>query len=100
MDTTDTPMNPPTTAIATKAPDKISVPMGVRLDTLDQAWRFATVVAETDFAPKAYRGKPADILAAIQHGQELGLTPMQSLSSLNVVNGMVSLWGDGLLAVI
>ena len=92
---------PTTTGLAptTKA-EKVPVPMGIRFENIDQAYRFAANIADTDFVPKAYRKRPADILAAVQMGQELGLAPMQALSSLAVVNGYASLWGDGLLAVV
>jgi len=104
MDTPTTTPDPPTsatpsTALAPKT-DKVPVPMGIQFETLDQAYRFATAVANTEFVPKSYRGKPADILAAVQMGHELGLAPMQALSSLAVVNGFASLWGDGMLAVV
>jgi hypothetical protein len=38
-------------------------------------------------------------LLAIQHGAELGLSPMQSLQSIAVVNGRPSVYGDTALAV-
>jgi hypothetical protein len=46
------------------------------------AVRFAQMVAKTDFAPKDFKGKPESCLLAIQHGAEVGLTPMQSLQSI------------------
>jgi hypothetical protein len=52
-----------------------------------------------DFAPKDFRGKPESCLLAIQHGAELGLSPMQSLQSIAVVNGRPSVYGDTALAV-
>jgi hypothetical protein len=56
-------------------------------------------VATSDFAPKDFRGKPESCLLAIQHGAELGLSPMQSLQSIAVVNGRPSVYGDTALAV-
>jgi hypothetical protein len=57
------------------------------------------LVATSDFAPKDFRGKPESCLLAIQHGAELGLSPMQSLQSIAVVNGRPSVYGDTALAV-
>jgi hypothetical protein len=54
---------------------------------------------QSDFAPKDFRGKPESCLLAIQHGAELGLSPMQSLQSIAVVNGRPSVYGDTALAV-
>jgi hypothetical protein len=52
---------------------------GLALATFDDAFRFAKMVASSDFAPKDFRGKPESCLLAIQHGSEVGLSPMQSL---------------------
>ena len=72
---------------------------GLALATFDDAFRFAKVVAATEFAPKDFRGKPEACLLAIQHGAELGLSPMQALQSIAVVNGRPSVYGDTALAV-
>jgi hypothetical protein len=47
----------------------------------------------------AMRGKPADILAALLAGQELGLAPMQSLRAFHVIDGKPSLSADALAAL-
>jgi hypothetical protein len=73
---------------------------GLALATFDDAFRFATMVAASDFAPKDFRGKPESCLLAIQHGSEIGLSPMQSLQSIAVINGRPSIWGDAALAVV
>jgi len=67
---------------------------GLALSSFDDAFRFAGMVAKSDFAPKEFRGKPEACLLAIQHGAELGLTPMQSLQSIAVINGKPSIYGD------
>ena len=73
---------------------------GLALATFDDAFRFATMVAKSEFAPKDFRGKPESCLLAIQHGSEIGLSPMQSLQSIAVINGRPSIWGDAALAVV
>jgi hypothetical protein len=72
---------------------------GLALATLDDAFRFATMVAKSDFAPKDFRGKPESCLLAIQHGSEIGLSPMQSLQNVACINGRPAIWGDAALAV-
>jgi len=59
--------------------------------------RFAKIAASSDFVPKDYKDKPANIMIAIEMGHELGLSPMQSLRGIAVVNGRPSMWGDALL---
>jgi hypothetical protein len=63
------------------------------------AMAFAKMVSGTEFAPKDFRGKPEACLLAIQHGSEIGLSPMQSLQSIAVVNGRPTIYGDAALAV-
>jgi len=74
-------------------------PRGLSLSTMDEAFRFSQMVAKSDFAPKDFRGKPESCLLAIQHGAEIGLSPMQSLQSIAVINGKPSVYGDTALAV-
>ena len=73
---------------------------GLVLRTMDDAMRFATLVAASDFSPKDFRGKPESCLLAIQHGSEVGLSPMQSLQSIAVINGRPTIWGDAALALV
>ena len=72
---------------------------GLSLSTMADALAFSTMVSKTEFAPKDFRGKPEACLLAIQHGSEIGLSPMQSLQSIAVVNGRPTIYGDAALAV-
>ena len=67
---------------------------------LDEAMRFADMLASASIVPKDYIGKPGNVLAAIQWGVELGLQPMQAMQSIAVINGRPSLWGDAMLALV
>ena len=73
---------------------------GLALATFDDAFRFSKMVAASDFAPKDFKGKPESCLLAIQHGSEVGLSPMQSLQSIAVINGRPTIWGDAALALV
>ena len=73
---------------------------GLALATMAEAMSFATMVAKSDFAPKDFKGKPESCLLAIQHGSEVGLSPMQSLQSIACINGRPSVWGDAALALV
>lgn len=61
--------------------------LGRWVAVLAPARQLAEVLAETDFVPKAMRGRPDMVTAAIMYGDELGLGPMQSLAGLDVVEG-------------
>ena len=73
---------------------------GLSLATFDDAFRFAKMVSASEFAPRDFRGKPESCLLAIQHGSEVGLSPMQSLQSIAVINGRPVIWGDAALALV
>lgn len=75
-------------------------PRGLALRTMADALAFADMVAKSDFAPKDFKGKPESCLLAIQHGSEVGLSPMQSLQSIAVINGRPTIWGDAALALV
>src|SRR3990167_1988814 len=67
--------------------------------TLEEAIKFAELMAKSDLVPKDFVGKPGNVLVAVQMGAELGLPPMQAIQSIAVINGRPAIWGDGLLAV-
>jgi len=56
-----------------------------------QARMIATSLAKTSFVPVSLRGKPDDITAAILAGQELGMKPMATLRSIDVIQGTPAL---------
>jgi hypothetical protein len=89
----------PTTDLATRT-DKVPVAFGVAPETYDAAYRMAKALSDSTIIPKDYRGKPADVLAAILMGVEVGLAPMTALQSIAVINGRPGIYGDGLLALI
>jgi hypothetical protein len=64
------------------------------------AQKFAAMVANTEFAPSGYRGKPEACLLAMVAGDEVGLKPMQSLQNIAVINGHPSIYGDAALALV
>lgn len=67
---------------------------------LGEAMKVAELLAKSAFVPSDYRGKPGDVLCAIQYGAEIGLPPLQALQGVAVVNGRPSVYGDALLAVV
>lgn len=70
------------------------------LNTFEEAWRFAKMIAGSDLAPKDYKGKPENVVVAIQMGLEVGLSPMAALQNIAVINGRPSIWGDAALAIV
>lgn len=67
---------------------------------LDQAFRLSTALARAgEMVPAHFQGRPEAIMAAIVRGMEIGLAPMQALSSIAVINGRATIWGDALPAM-
>lgn len=67
---------------------------------LPAAHSLAGTIANTDFVPRALRGKPEAVLACILTGNELGVGPMQSLSKIHVIEGRPSMAAELMRAVI
>jgi hypothetical protein len=67
---------------------------------LTEAIQFSDLLASSSIVPKAYQGKPQDILVCVQWGFELGLAPMQALQNIAVINGKPSVYGDAAMALV
>ena len=67
---------------------------------MSEAMRLATMIANSQLAPKDFKGKPEDTMVAMMMGNELGLNPMQAIQNIAVINGRPSIWGDALLALV
>jgi hypothetical protein len=67
---------------------------------LTEAIQFSDLLASSSIVPKAYQGKPQDILVCVQWGYEMGLAPMQALQNIAVINGKPSVYGDALMALV
>jgi hypothetical protein len=81
---------------------QLSVKTGFDLQVTDMgsAMQLATMIANSQLAPKNFQGKPEDTLVAMMMGNELGLNPMQSIQNIAVVNGRPCVWGDAMLALV
>lgn len=77
-----------------------AVAISLNITTLESLREFCSVLSGTEMVPKAYKGKPDDILVAMLHGQEVGLPHLQALQSIAVVNGVPSIYGDAALALV
>ena len=66
----------------------------------EEAWRMAEILADSDFVPKDYKGKPGNCLVAMQWGAEIGLKALQAMQNIAVINGRPALWGDSVIALV
>jgi len=67
--------------------------------TVKEGMDLAGWIAKSDLAPKDYKDKPGNVLIAMQMGLEVGLSPMQAIQNIAVINGRPSIWGDSMLAL-
>jgi len=67
---------------------------------MGEAMEFSKLLAESSMVPRAYQGKPQDIMVCVQWGYELGLAPMQALQNIAVINGKPSVYGDAMMALV
>ena len=68
--------------------------------TLAEAVQFSEMLASSSMVPRAYQGKPQDVLVCVQWGYEMGLAPMQALQNIAVINGKPSVYGDAAMALV
>src|SRR5947209_2188369 len=69
--------------------------------TFEKFSDMAIKLSKSDLVPaKDYKGKPENILIAMQMGYEVGLKPMQAIQNIAVINGRPSIWGDAAIALV
>jgi hypothetical protein len=70
------------------------------MTSLKEAMDYSKLIADSDLAPKDYKGKPGNVLIAIQFGAEVGLLPLQAIQNIAVINGRPAIWGDAMIALV
>ena len=103
-------MSEPKTSDAPTAPVPVEAPAPLALTpqhsftlaprTLTEAMDFAKLMADSGLVPDAFRNKPADVLVAVQMGMEVGVSPVQALQNIAVINGRPCMWGDLIVALV
>ena len=72
--------------------------VGLNPADLKGQMELAKVLGMSALLPQALRGKPADVLVTVMYGREMGLSPMQAIQGIYVVNGRPTCGGKLLLA--
>lgn len=86
--------------MSTELQTRPTVSLSLALSSLPEIRAFCEVIAKTSMVPKAYQGKPDDILVAGLQGQKLGLDIFQAMQSIATINGVPSIYGDAGLAIV
>lgn len=90
----------PRDAATIERPMIIDSTLGKFVADLHAAYTVAQSLAKTSFVPAQFKGKPEEVAAAICVGAEIGLSPMASLRSIDVINGVPTLRANALRALI
>jgi hypothetical protein len=69
-------------------------------DVIRDVVYLSDVIANTEMVPTGLRGRPDAVCAVILYGHELGLGPMQSLNTINVIGGRPALSPEGMRALV
>lgn len=78
----------------------VAVNIAGRIDSFDEVYRLAKNLALAGLMPRDLRGKAPDVTAIILYGQDLGLSPMQAIQGIYVVEGRPSLSAQLWLALV
>lgn len=61
---------------------------------IEEAWRYAEIISRAGCCPDAFRNKPNDVFMVMSLGAELGVSTIQALQNICVINGRLTVWGD------
>ena len=76
---------------------------GVRFSDFDTGWRMAKAIVNANMQPKSFgTGQTATsaCFVAMQAGAEIGLSPMQAIQNIAVINGKPGIYGPAALALV
>lgn len=74
--------------------------IAIPTDSLTDAMEYAKALAPSDLLPQAYRGKPANVLLAVESGKALGIPPIQAINAVHIINGSPSLSANLMRALV
>ncbi len=69
-------------------------------ENVNQAWRLAMSLSKSQLVPSKLQGKPYDLLATLITGRELGLSPMQSIRGMHVIEGKAVMSSELMVALV
>lgn len=90
---------PPAATTTTKTITK-SLGASLVIQNVDELMKLATILYHGGASQIEGCGRPEAVAHVILAGAEVGLSPTQSLSTIMLVNGKTSVYGDGALALV
>ena len=68
--------------------------------TMDDAYRVAEILSKSQLIPKAYQGRPNDVLVSMMWSHNLDVPFIQGIQGIACINGKPAIYGDMALAVV
>lgn len=78
---------------------QVSHPQSLALTTLAEIKEFCQMAASSGLVPKEL-STPERVFIAVTMGMEVGLSPMQAVQNIAVINGRPCMWGDVCLGLV
>ena len=72
----------------------------VKAPSLPERMEYAKALATASLLPDAYRGKPGNVLLAVEYGHALGVPPMTAIQGIHVIKGKPTLSADLMAALV
>jgi hypothetical protein len=72
---------------------------GFEPESVQQAFELASVLSRSGLIPRALQGKPSDVLIILLTGRELGISSMQAIRGMHVIEGKVAMSADMMVAL-
>ncbi len=69
-------------------------------DSLAERIEYAKTLAHAELLPAQYRNKPANVLIAFEHADQLGIGRVEAMYQINVINGTPSLSAQMMRALV
>ena len=67
---------------------------------LEESWKAATFLSQTDLVPATYQAKPANCLIALDLANRSGMSPLTVMQNLYIVKGKPSWSGQFIIALV
>lgn len=80
--------------------NELTISNPFEIKTFAEAEKLSAMIANSSLCPPQFKGKPGDVFVAIQMGNEVGLSPMQAIQNIAVINARPCLYGDAVIGLV
>lgn len=77
-----------------------SINPGLRPLNYKELRHLSEMIRKSEICPKEIKDKPDEVFLRIHFGLDIGLTPLQAISNVAIINGKAAIYGDAMLGVV